>query len=332
MPNLHFFSSRRDGMPLPASKSSWRIGQGNVFVPPAQHSDYTKSLEDNTIQTIEAILHDKGFEYRHPGVLLSSQYKEQIVDVDDTCLSDPNAKRDSNGRIIINADGLFTQLKNVPLLNKSGDAHAIIFESEQAVGILVGAWRCLGKNIVQLMVDKFKVANIPLEEVTVRVGPGLSQESYAIGDLPHQELQKVYGDVLEHAVERRENSRGKTKYHLNVPGLMQKYAEIFHFNVDVSEAVSTFDKAEWKAVKAKAHAEKNPELPIHHYANRMFFGARLYVRCDREARRVAIHANQAQPEQLAVLAPDVNPSDLSKAGTQGRYNETGRCLNGVMRR
>jgi copper oxidase (laccase) domain-containing protein len=81
-------------------------------------------------------------------------------------------KKNASSRITVNADGLFTTLENVPLLNKSADANAITFESDKAIAILVGSWRCLGKDIMNLMLDHFKNHDIKFSDITVRIGPG----------------------------------------------------------------------------------------------------------------------------------------------------------------
>ena len=113
---------------------------------------------------------------------------------------------------------------------------------------------------------------------------------------------------------------------------MQEYGKQFGFNVFINESFNTFDKAAWKKVKAEAIATSNPQLPIDYYAHSSLFSARLYVRADRLARRIAKGAGIKHPDSLVDLPVEVNYEDLSQAGTTGRYNETGRCLNGVMRR
>jgi len=319
----------------------------------------------------QLLRNDKGYEFRytkgvkniHSFSALSSmpEHEKGIAIVDGDFLEKTTFERDANGRIIVLGDGLFTTMKNVPLLNKSGDAHAIVFEAQEAVGIIVGSWRCLGKDIVNLMLDHFKQQNIPFDQITVRIGPGLDAETYSIGTPTYDELKKVYGEALESAVQPKPGKNNdniekmlphvpellkeyeemlgckveftpKVKYLLNVPKLMQKYSEMFGFNVDISESRTTFDRKAWQAVKAEAIDKHDPQLPLSHYQQSNFFSARQYVRCVRLAGRIAKQNGLPQPEQLAFLAPNIDPEDIKKAGEQGRYNETGRCLNGVRRR
>jgi copper oxidase (laccase) domain-containing protein len=226
---------------------------------------------------------------------------------------------------------LFTTLENVPLLNKSADANAITFESDKAIAILVGSWRCLGKDIMNLMLDHFKNHDIKFSDITVRIGPGLENNAYSLGVLAYQELKKVYGDVLEQAVQPKIAKDGRKKYLLNVPQLMQRYAEQFGFQLDLSENKTTFNLNEWKEVKAYSQLHNDPKLPVDYYKFNPLFSARLYARTVRLAERIAKAAQCPVPEEVAVL-PAHDVENIKEAGRQGRYDETGRCLNGIMRR
>jgi hypothetical protein len=317
----HFFGSRNNGENNSTVKSAWRYGKGNVFAPSTEVPEYK-----NAVNNIDIILREVGAtDNCHPGVLLESQYKAGIIVIDDAIL-----KNKGKERLIIKGDGLFTTLTNIPLLNKSGDAHAIIFESEEAVGIVVGSWRGLGQDIFQKMLKHFKDLDIALEKITVSIGPGLGKDAYSIGEPTLEDLQKTFGDALEQAVTKKAGK--KSKYLFNVIKLIEKYAEMFKFQVNSSKSHNTFDKTAWKLVKQKAIEEKDPQLPIDYYKSQPFFGARLYTRVDRLARRIANQHQLELPEELEQRSSSFNVEDITKAGTDGRYAETGRCLNGVMKR
>lgn len=111
---------------------------------------------------------------------------------------------------------------------------------------------------------------------------------------------------------------------------MTKYAELFGFKVHITESQNTFDKSAWKEIKNKALAEKNPTLPLEYYKNRMFFSARLFVRCVRHALRVAEENHLPLPEEIKNLPSTQGYNDLKNASAN--YSTTGRCLNGVMRK
>lgn len=322
----HFFGSRLNGVNNSDHDSAWRYGKGNVFSPTADHSETA-----NAKANVDAVMSHHLGTTEHPGVILVSQYGKGISVVDDDFLQNDTLTRDNTGRIIINGDGLFTTKKNIPLLNKSGDAHAIIFESKEAVGIIVGAWKCLGKDIIGYMLDHFSKLSINYHDITVHIGPGLGNTSYSIGKPTLDDLKKTFGEDVDLAVTLKTSSNGVEKYILNVHQLMLKHAEKFGFHVNASESHDTFDKHKWKAMKAEALATKNPHLPINYYQSVDYFSARLYVRADRLARRIAVLHNLPTPELLTSLPQGANIEDIKNAGSQGRYNETGRCLNGVMK-
>jgi copper oxidase (laccase) domain-containing protein len=330
--SIHFFGTRQDGVNQSADAEAWRYGKGNVFSPSAEHSEFK-----NANANILAILEESQIKNTHPGVILQSQYGKGISQVTEEFLAADYHTRDKANRIVIMGDGLFTMLDSVPLLNRSGDAHAIIFEGQSAegtnaIGILVGAWKCLSKDIFNLMLDKFKANGIDNERIHVRVGPGLGKDSFSIGNQPRAELEKVFGNLLNQVLTLKKDKAGQDKYVLDVPGLLQAYAKIFGFGIDISKSQNTFDKSQWKAVKEEAIRKKDPELPIKYYTESTLFSARLYTRCDRLARRIARENGLPLPKLLATLADNIDPDNLKTAGQTGRYNETGRCLNGVMLR
>jgi len=320
---IHFFASRRNGVNASSADSTWRYGRGNVFSPDSQHAENT-----NATQNTDAILKELKLETdHHPGVILQSQYGKGISVVNDEFLANAALPRDSFNRIVINGDGLFTTLPNVPLLNKSGDAHPIVFKSEKAIGIIVGSWKCLGKDIINWMLDLFKGNDIDFKDITVYIGPGLGSDSYSIGNPTRKELTDVFGDAVTVATRLKHDG---SKYILDVCALMQEYSRSFGFTVDFIESSNTFNKTEWKLMKKKALEEKNPLAPLRYYERLPFFGARQFARAVRLACRIAEQNGLPLPPELTTLQGDLK--NIKTAATQGRYNETGRCLNGVMKR
>jgi hypothetical protein len=324
---VHFFSSRENGVNLSEAPTQWRYGKGNVFSPAANHPE-----SKNASANVDAILSEYKVDNQHPGVILQSKYGKGISEVDDDFMQSTSHTLDSSGRIVIEGDGLFTLKTHIPLLNKSGDAHSVIFIADKAIGILVGSWRCLGKDIISLMLEKFAAHAISFDQITVHIGPGLGKLSFGIGQKQIEELEKVFGSTLNFAITKKINKKEEQKYYLDVHELMKQYAGIFGFHVDVSQSKDTFDKMAWKKVKGEAITSGNPLLPIEFYAKSSLFGARLYVRTDRLARRIVKVGQLALPEGMAQLADNVDYEDTKKAGEMKRYDETGRCLNGVMRR
>ena len=324
---VYFYSSRDNGVNLSEVPTQWRYGKGNVFSPAPNHPE-----SENASANVDAILSEYKVDNQHPGVILQSKYGKGISEVNEEFLQSTAHTFDSAKRIVIEGDGLFSVMTHIPLLNKSGDAHSIIFIADNAIGILVGSWRCLGKDIINLMLDKFAAHNISFDKITVHIGPGLGKLSYGIGQQQIDILEKVFDATLGLAITEKPKQKAATKYYLDVHELMQQYAKLFGFQVNVTESKDTFDKAAWKQMKSAAMATANPELPIAYYKNALFFSARLYVRADRLARRIAKNAQVAQPEGLSVLAENVDYENTKKAGEMKRYDETGRCLNGVMRR
>jgi copper oxidase (laccase) domain-containing protein len=328
MPDLiHFFGSRQIGVNASADNASWRYGKGSVFIPDSEHPE-----SKNAIANINAIMAEQKLENTHPGVILQSAYSNKITVVDEAFLEDTKHKRDPSGRIVIDGDGLFTTLPNIPLMNKSGDAHAIIFTSATAVGIIVGAWKCLSEDIIRLMLQNFSHHHIPFQQITVYVGPGLGSNSFGIGKPPLDDLNKTFGNLLDVAVTPKPNKENPRKYYFNVLALMQKHAETFNFQINLNENADTFDKTSWKKMKKEANENSDPLLPILYYKRCKFFSARLYVRADRLSRRIARQANKPLPDELATLAAEIDFEDVRNASKHNRYSETGRCLNIVMRR
>lgn len=321
---IHFFASRHIGVNKSSPNTNWRYGKGNVYPPLSQKDEHA-----NALKNIDVITNEFKLEEKHPGVILQSQYGKGISVVTEEFLKNDSLPKDMSGRIVINGDGLFTTLKQIPLLNKSGDAHAIVFESPKAVGILVGAWKCLGKDIIGHMLEHFDGEKVNYSDITVHIGPGLGKDSYSLGNQPLADLKKTFGEAMNGAV-IFENKKNHLKCKLDVHTLMKNYGKHFGFKVNCEESYDTFDKKKWKVIKAEAIAKKNPNLPVAFYGNSDFFSARLYVRTDRLARRIAIENNLPLPEVLAEFKGDYE--NTKNAGRDGRYDETGRCLNGVMRR
>ena len=203
----HFFGSRENGVNIGEPTSAWRFGQGNVFAPNAEHPEAA-----NAKANVDAVVQERLGGVEHPGVILVSAYGKGISVVDDDFLQNDTLTRDNTGRIIINGDGLFTTKQNIPLLNKSGDAHAIVFESAQAVGIIVGAWKCLGKDIIGYMLDHFTKMGINYHDITVYIGPGLGNTSYSIGKPPLDDLRKTFGEDVDLAVTLKTSTKGVEKY------------------------------------------------------------------------------------------------------------------------
>ncbi|MES2218303.1 MAG: laccase domain-containing protein [Pseudomonadota bacterium] len=323
---IHFFATRKHGVDFSVSNTGWRYGKGNVFSPAPNHPE-NKNAETN----VQSIPEEYKIENDHPGVILQSRYGKGISEVSHEFLEDATHERDSTGHIVINGDGLFTTMTNVPLLNKSGDAPAIIFEAEQAIGIIVGAWRCLGKDIINLMLDKFTDLNVNFDQITVFIGPGLGKGSFTLGQAEITILKSVFDNTLDEAVALKPPKPEKPpKFYIDVVKLMELYAKSFGFTVNSSEHQDTFNKEPWREMKRTALANNDPISPINYYKNQMYFSARMYVRADRLARRIAKKTNSPLPETLAVIPDTTNYEDLSKASS--RYAETGRCLNGVMRK
>ncbi len=315
-PAIHFFASRRNGVNTSSPDSSWRYGKGNVFAPKPEHPE-----NENAVKNTDAILSEFKLDTAaHPGVILQSQYEAGICVVDEVLLANPK-------RIVIKGDGLFTTLRNVPLLNKSGDAHPIVFESEKAIGILVGSWKCLGKQILTNMLKLFEANGIEYKDITVYIGPGLGSDSYSIGSPTRADLAKIFGDAIDVATRLKADG---SKYILNVHALMAEYSQQFGFTVNFSESSNTFNKTEWKLIKKQAIEEKDHTVPIRYYSELPFFGARLFARAVRQAYRVAHSNGKPMPEELTTLKG--NLENVKTAAADGRYDETGRCLNGVMQR
>ena len=323
---LHFFGSRF-GINLSTPATQWRYGTGNVYSPAPEHSE-----TENATANAEFYQAQHFHQARHPGVILQSQYGNGIITVDADFLADANHHKEGVGRIVVKGDGLFTTLEQIPLLNKSGDAHAILFSAANAVGIIVGSWRCLQNNIFQAMLAKFAEQQIDRDKITVSIGPGLGKQSYGIGSADFATLHSVFGADLAAVTTSKINKHGQTVYYLDVPALLQCLAREFGFRMDVSECADTFDKTAWKQIKQQAITTRDPELPLRYYQSCKFFSARLYTRVDRLSRNIADTHKLPLPAGLAILPESVDYKNIKQAGVNGRYDETGRCLNAIMRR
>ncbi|MGD9592842.1 MAG: laccase domain-containing protein [Candidatus Berkiella sp.] len=191
----HFFSTRKEGVNNSHELSAWRFGSGNV------HSSLKEVTADkiakpttpeeqeyvNAIDNLKALVAAKPLTPSHE-VILYSQYGKGISVVTDELLASKDLPRDPSGRLIIPGDGLFTTNENVLLLNKSGDAHAIIIKSPQAVGIVVGSWRCIKKGILPFMLEHFLKLPTDPKDIKIHIGPGLGPDSYDLSEENYQEI------------------------------------------------------------------------------------------------------------------------------------------------
>lgn len=325
-----FFSNRHEGVNHSHPEAAWRLGSGNVFttlaqLPEGKHADEFSPAEQeyiNVIENLKTIVDIHAPEAEHQ-VLLNSQYGKGISVVDPEFLNTDCLKRDPSGRIIIDGDGLFTEMPNALLLNKSGDAHAIVFESPTAVGIIVGSWMGISKGLLSGMLEYFLARHIQPEDITIHIGPGLGNNSYDMGKDVYQKVlaeNEAFEDAftIKHRKEREGIPQRDPKYVLNMVKLVQIANEPLGMKINANSSANTFDRDQWHVVRQNALETQNPEMLKAYYANPEkvpYFSARLHSRMQKYMQKVK--------------GEETWSSDAgAKSGT---YGDTGRCLNGVMR-
>lgn len=87
------------------------------------------------------------------------------------------------------ADGSFTTQKGVVCEVVTADCLPIVFAnfSGSIVGIVHAGRRGLHKNIISNLVDKL---NVPIDEIIVWIGPGISQKNYLVSEDIRQDFIK----------------------------------------------------------------------------------------------------------------------------------------------
>ena len=296
---VFFFSSRHDGVDCSRSTESFRYGRGNVFAPPG-NTDELKNSEAN----VERILTSRdliGMHHFH----LQSRYDGQIYDVDSLVST---AEPKLAGFLL--GDGLFTTQTDVVLLANSGDAHSLAFDSPTAVGIMVGSWRNLAAGAFESMLDCFRCHSIPLDQVTIHIGPGLGPDAYTLDGKSHRQL------VTALALDGAQSSDAETVT-LDLVALITDLAQQAGIGkVDSSQAENTFDVARFEEVQRSAMELKDPNLLIGHYRQSKYFSARLFTAVAREIKEIChVHDLPIPPGYPAVVS----------------YASTGRNLNGIAR-
>ena len=332
-PPVHFFSQKEDGVHTLSDDVKWRLGPGNVLVTESKDKEKDTAVRDNAVANINAIITNKKVPNTDPKrqVILTSVYGKGISVVNDELLNDTGLPRDPTGRIVIAGDGLFCMQDDILLLNKSGDAHAIVFESHKAIGIAVGSWRCVKKGILSQMMDHFLTRGIDPKDITITVGPGIGPQSYDLGEKEYLELLSENSKFSEAFVKKEKRPKDKNndaapvnkpqKYVMNFVRLIEIFAEGYSkpdatMKVIAAESSDTFDRPAYKSVRDQARQKKNPEILMQYYAQRKHFGARLYNK---------VHVKTVEISKAAgVSIPDWLPKEMS-------YNDTGRNLNGVYR-
>lgn len=324
-PMPYFFSTRREGLSYSTADTAWRYGKGNVFTPPAAHPD-SLTEQANARENTDIIVAEHLSPIEHPGVILESQYQKGIWEITSKFLAENTQSGppeslisvDIKGRITVKGDGLFTTLPNIPLLNRSGDAHSIVIRSTgtvKACGILVGSWHCVEKEIFDYMIDKFLSAKVQPNEIEIIIGPGLGPKSYSLGADVYQRF-KSQNEAFSVAFFKKANPSKKDqsdKYLLDFSHFISIAADRFGIpaeNIITRHQGNTFDKEAWKAVKG---TDKVDEL-TNFYEKQLYFGARLFSRVRRRLL-------QLDPTSRMVSQP--NP-------VGGVYMDTGRNLNGVI--
>ncbi len=330
LPPIHFFSKKEDGTHSLPEDVKWRLGPGNVLVTKSSDKEKDEAILKNAIENINVII-SKYVQSSEPirEIILTSQYGKGITVVTDELLNVTFLPRDSTGRIVIEGDGLFCMQDEILLLNKSGDAHAIVFESHKAIGIAVGSWRCVKKGILSQMMDHFLTNDINPKDITIRIGPGIGAQSYDLGEAEYIELMKENERFAEAFVKKAKktntNNAAPTnkpqKYVLNFAKLIEIFAEGYSkpgatMKVISDESCDTFARPEYKTIRNDAREKKNPQILMQYYAHREHYGARLYKKVHEKTVEISKANNQPIPEWL----PDAMT-----------YNDTGRNLNGVYR-
>lgn len=318
----HFFTNRYEGVQLSHLEARWRLGSGNVFtklksLPTGKKPDeYTIEEQEylNAIANLRILIGEHAPEAKYQ-VILNSNYGKGISVVDDQFLAMEHLTKDPAGRIVIEGDGLFSMKEEVLLLNKSGDAHAIIFESPTAIGIAVGSWRGIAKGLLSHMQEYFLKNKIDPADITVRIGPGLGSESYDLGEKEYQEIL-IENPEYKKAFTRKPTKPSKPpKYLLNMIELIKISNEPLGMKVDASETENTFPREEWHIMRDRAKEQQNAEPLKEHYGQAKYFGARWYSRVEKYAK-------------------EFNKQSTGSAETDSKariYADTGRCLNGVIR-
>lgn len=353
---LHFFATRKDGVNRSSKPIVWRLGSGNVHPPMKSLPEVNKAGAStpeeqehiNAMDNLKEIIGQKKLTPTHE-VILHSQYGKGISVVTDELLASKDLPRDPSGRLIISGDGLFTTKDNVLLLNKSGDAHAIVIKSPLAVGIVVGSWRCIKKGILPLMLEHFLNLQSDPKDIKIVIGPGLGADSYDLSEENYQEILKenplfsaaftpkslknqdapipkhipaaAMSSKVEIASEPEKTQNALTKppkYILNFVELIKIFAKDLQIEVVENETATTFNRAQWRQVKAQAKEQKDPKLLMEYYQNQLYFSARLYTKVDKNIRKI-VAANK-----LEIPAGIEQPKST--------YDGTGRCLNGVVKR
>lgn len=314
---MHFFSTRKDGATSGEKDTDWRLGKGNVHFTYQDNQPKSEELRA-ALANINEILRSNTGTKNEPSkqVILQSQYGKGISVVDDSLLKNQDLVHDPEGRLIIKGDGLFTMQEDILLLNKSGDAHAIIFKSPKAVGIVVGSWHCVEKGILPHMMSLFLGNGINPEDIEIHVGPGLGSTSYDLGEVPYQAILKESSEYQQAFKEKPKKANKEQKYILDFGKLISVFSE-FHGikSVNTSESINTFDRDAYYKVKKEAKESYNPNLLIDFYRNQLCYSARAYSKVDKQIRKICQESNKDLPKGIQQPKAD--------------YNGTGRNLNCV---
>lgn len=254
---LHFFSTRKEGVNNSHQSVAWRLGSGNVHTSlksiTVEQSSKPSSPEEqefvNAIDNLKALVADKGLKPAYE-VILFSQYGKGISVVTDELLASKDLPRDPSGRLVIPADGLFTTKENVLLLNKSGDAHALILESPQAIGIVVGSWRCIKKGILPLMLEHFLIAGSDPKDIKITIGPGLGPDSYDLPEENYLEILKENDTFKEAFKPNPEKKKGSVA---ELEPLKPAAAE--DVKTDIKEKIATITTDSLKPVAGEDRSE-----------------------------------------------------------------------------
>lgn len=316
---MHFFSTRNDGVASGKHENTdWRLGKGNVHFTYQDKAPNPQELQA-ALANIQAIVESKTGTKNEPAkqVILQSQYGKGISIVDESLLKNDGLDHDPEGRLIIKGDGLFTMQDDILLLNKSGDAHAIIFKSPKAVGIVVGSWHCVEKGILPHMMSLFLAEKINPDEIEIHVGPGLGNTSYDLGEVAYKAIVNENAEYEQAFKAKAKKENKEQKYILDFGKLVSIFASFYGIKAVKTEAsINTFDREAYYTAKHKAKESKDPDMLMDFYQKQLCFSARLYSKTDKQIRKICEATGKSLPKGLQEPKAD--------------YNGTGRNLNCVM--
>lgn len=134
----------------------------------------------------------------------------EVVAIDETFL---NLSADEQQQQLEGVDALMTDVSNVCIGVSTADCiPVLLYDPEhQAVCAIHAGWRGTVQRIAEVAIDKMmKVYGSQPHKVMAQIGPGISLDSFEVGD-------EVYEAFVKAGFEMKEISRHDEKWHIDLP-------------------------------------------------------------------------------------------------------------------